>query len=228
MAFPLAILGLIPNLFSYWQKKQEMQLRWFDLIFSIIKDLAAFTIAHIRIILIGLVLGYCLFNYIKAVNQAKTAIKQKDAAIKELDDKNNADIAAAKKRDAENRLNAILLQKKTTAEIEAHAAALKAIYLSKEKGLKNEIDISKRDVSNWRERVRLEVEKQTIQAAGVLDNDADRLAGRDNDATVFRSVQDIAAELEVCKEAGAIAAADYNLCKSYVDIQQSKLGVTRD
>lgn len=224
MALPLlSVLGLIPNLLGYWQKKQEMQLRWFELIFSIIKDLLAFTIAHIRVILVLLILGYCLFNYLKALNQAKTAIKEKEQAIKVLNDKINADIAEAKKRDAENRLNTILLQKKTDAEIAKYKSALNVIY-AKQKGLKNEISINKRDIANWRERVRVELESKTIQAARVSENDTDRLAIRDSNTTLL---EPISKELEVCQEAGAICAADYNLCKSYVDNQQSIIGVSK-
>jgi hypothetical protein len=227
MPFPiLSVLGFIPNLLGYWQKKQEMQLRWFELIFSVIKDLLAFTIAHIRIILIGLILGYCLFIYFKAVNTAKLAIIEKQRAVKALEDKTNADIAEAKKRDAENRLNTILLQKKTDAEIGKYKSALNAIY-AKQKGLKNEITINERDIANWRERVRLELESKTIQAARVFEDDTNKLASRDSDATILRPVHEVEAELESCQEAGAIAAADYNLCKSYVDIQQSKLGVSK-
>lgn len=223
---PLAILGFIPNLFSYWQKKQEMQLRWFELIYSVLRDLLAFTIAHIRVILIGLILGYCLFIYFKAVNRANLATIEKQRAIKALDDKINSDIEEAKKRDAENRLNTILLQKKTDAEIDKYKSALNAIY-AKQKGLKNEIAITQRDINNWRERVRLELESKTIQATRVLEDDTNRLASRDSDATIPRPVHEVEGELIVCKEAGAICAADYNLCKSYVDIQQSKLGVSK-
>lgn len=221
---PLAILGFIPNLLGYWQKKQEMKLRWFELIFSVLRDVLAFTIAHIRIILIGLILGYCLFIYFKAVNKANLATLEKQRAIQALDDKINSDIAEAKKRDAENRLNTILLQKKTDAEIEKYKSALNAIY-AKQKGLENEIAINQRDIANWRERVRIEVSKQTIEAPRVLEDDTYRIASRDSDTALSRSIHEIEAELIVCKEAGAICAADYNLCKSYVDIQQSKLGV---
>jgi hypothetical protein len=224
MAFPiLSVLGFIPNLLGYWQKKQEMQLRWFELIFSIFKDLLAFTIAHIRIILIGLILGYCLLNYLKAVNQAKTAIKEKDQAVKALDDKINADIAEAKKRDAENRLNTILLQKKTDAEIEKYKSQI-ALIISK--GKSNEA-ISNRTINNWRERVRLELESKTIQAARMFENDTDRSARQNSDTTLSRPIHEVQTELEVCQEAGAIAAADYNLCKSYVDHQQSIIGVSK-
>jgi hypothetical protein len=224
MAFPiLSVLSFIPNLLGYWQKKQEMQLRWFELIFSIIKDLLAFTIAHLRVILVLLILGYCLFNYLKALNQAKTAIKEKEQAVKVLNDKINSDIAEAKKRDAENRLNTILLQKKTDAEIAKYKSALNVIY-AKQKGLKNEISINKRDIANWRERVRVELESKTIQAARVFKNDTDRLAIRDSNTALL---EPISKELEVCQEAGAICAADYNLCKSYVDNQQSIIGVSK-
>lgn len=227
MALPLlSVLGLIPNLLGYWQKKQEMQLRWFELIFSIIKDLLAFTIAHIRIILVLLILGYCLFNYLKALNQAKIAIKEKEQAVKTLNDKINADIAEAKKRDAENRLNTILLQKKTDAELAKYRSALDAIYLN-QKGLKNEIAISLRDIANWRDRVRNAIEEQTNQTNGVFKNDTSGSARQNSDATLPRPVHEIQTELEVCQEAGAIAAADYNFCKSYVENQQSIIGVLK-
>ncbi len=227
MAFPiLSVLGFIPNLLGYWQKKQEMQLRWYELGYSVLKDIVTFTIAHIRIILIGMVLAYCLISYLKATHQAKQATIEKNQAIKALNDKINADIAEAKKRDAENRLNTISLQKKTDAEIEKYKSALNAIY-AKQKGLKDEIAINQRDINNWRERVRLELESKTIQAARVLEDDNNRLTSSDSYTAVSRPIHEVEAELIVCKEAGAICAADYNLCKSYVDVQQSKLGVSK-
>jgi hypothetical protein len=85
MAFPLlSVLSVIPNLLSYWQKKQEMQLRWYELGYSVLKDVVTFTVAHIRIILIGLVLAYCLICYFKATHEAKQATIAKNQAIKSV------------------------------------------------------------------------------------------------------------------------------------------------
>lgn len=222
MAFPiLSVLGFIPSLLGYWQKKQEMQLRWYELGYSVLKDVATFIIAHIRIILIGLILGYILLSYLNAKSEAKQATIEKNQAIKALNDKYNQDIEEAKKRDAENRLNTILLQKKTDAEIEKYKSALNAIYAQK-KGLENEIAINQRDIANWRERVRLELESKTIQAARMSENDTNRITSRDSNTALS---EPISKELETCQEAGAICAADYNLCKSYVETQQSIIGV---
>lgn len=224
MAFPiLSVIGFIPNLLGYWQKKQEMQLKWYELGYSVLKDVTTFIIAHIRIILIGLILAYILLSYLNAKSVAKQATIEKNQAIKALNDKYNQDIEEAKKRDAENRLNTILLQKKTDAEIEKYKSQI-ALIVSK--GKSNEA-IANRTIHNLRERVRLELESKTIQAARVLENDTNRFASRDSDTAVSRPISEIESELEVCQEAGAICAADYNLCKSYVDIQKSKIGVSK-
>lgn len=230
MAFPLALLGFIPNLISYYQKKQEMQLRWWELIYSVVKDLLTFIIAHIRIILIGLVLAYCLFQYLSAVHYGKSENKLKIVAQKALSDRVKADKEAAQKREAENRLKEILAQKKTDVETAKHDDALATIArLSKlNKGLKNETTINRRDIANFRDGLSLAIRREEDRATTrMLGNDTDRLTERDGDTAISRPVHEVEAELEVCKEAGALAAADYNFCKSYVDIQQSKLGVTK-
>lgn len=70
--------------------------------------------------------------------------------------------------------------------------------------------------------MRLELESKTIQAARVLEDDTNRIASRDSNTALS---EPISKELETCQEAGAICAADYNLCKSYVETQQSIIGV---
>jgi sensor c-di-GMP phosphodiesterase-like protein len=211
-----ALLGFIPKLLDYKLRKQELQLSWFQLILSVGKDLFKFIGAHIKFFIVLAILTIGLTHYIslkRAISAAKSeTIVAKKALIAHVE----SDRAEAVKREALNKLNAMLAQKKTDASEAAHKAELSMII---KKGKQNEI-ISNRDISNARSQLLHAVEG--YEAKRLLENDTDRLTSADDHATIFRQLQD---ELAVCKEAGAIAAADYNYCKSYVDIQQSVIGV---
>lgn len=178
-----------------------------------------FILDHWKAAIVVLIAVVALGHYIglkRAIIVAKSeTIVAKKALIAYL----KADNEAAVKREALNKLNAMLAQKKTDAINAAHKAELSMII---KKGKQNEI-ISNRDISNARSQLLHTVEG--YEAKRLLENDTDRLASADDHATIFRQLQD---ELAVCKEAGAIAAADYNYCKSYVDIQQSVIGVQNE
>lgn len=54
-------------------------------------------------------------------------------------------------------------------------------------------------------------------ASAMPENDQDRPASADCDATIARE--------RTLMEAGAICASDYNICKAYVDSEQKRIGV---
>ena len=81
---------------------------------------------HWRVILPLLILAYCLYKYNDAVSDKVKAQQEYAAHLQ-------ADKDALIKRDAENKLNAILAQKKTDADKLAFAEKLKAANLDRDK-----------------------------------------------------------------------------------------------
>lgn len=195
-------------------------------LFNMRMQIATFIIDRWRVFLVLAILSLGAIHYLSLRNQVNTAKTDLKVAKKALIVHLEADSDAAKKREADNKLNAILAQKKTDAKALEHESAITAIY-TKQKGLKHEIAINKRDIANWRERVRIEVINQNNAAPGVPENDTSGLASGNSDTTLPRPIHEAETELATCKEAGAIAAADYNFCKSYVEVQQSILGVSK-
>lgn len=219
---PLALLGFIPNLFTYWQKQQELKLRWYELIVKVTCDLVRFIIAHIRVILIVLIVALGTIHYLSLRAKVNVAKSETIVAKKALIEHIEADSAEAKKREAENKLNKILAQKKTDADVAKHNAEINLIL---SKGKTNEI-FNHHTISNLRSGLRHKIEG--YQAAGLLENDANRTTKSDGNTALPRPISEIETELATCKEAGAIAAADFNFCKSYVETQQSILGVENE
>jgi len=181
-----------------------------------------FILDHWKAAIVVLILGIGLIHYIGLKRAVSVAKSESIIAKKALIDHVEADQAAAKKREAENKLNQILAQKKTAADEAKHRSELSLIV---QKGASNEI-ASVRTITKLRSELRDKIEG--YEAKRLLENDTDRITERDSNTALFERLQETQYELDVCKEAGAIAAADYNFCKSYVDVQQSILGVAND
>lgn len=187
-------------------------------LFNMRMQIATFIIERWRVLSVLAILALGAIHYLSLCNQVNSANKQKITAQKALIEHIEIDSAAAKKREADNKLNAILAQKKTAASAAQHQAEISLIV---SKGKSNEI-ASKRTITNLRSELRNRIEG--YEAARLLKNDTSGLADRNSDPALFGQLQE---ELAVCKEAGAIAASDFNFCKSYVDIQQSVIGVAK-
>lgn len=188
-------------------------------LFNMKMQIATFIIDRWRIILPLAILSLTLLHVHSLRNQVSAAKADTIVAKKALIDYVEANSQAAKKREAENKLNAILLQKKTDADLAKYKSQL-ALVISK--GKSNEA-ISNRTITNYRDGLRLAIERE---AARLLENDTNRLAEGNGNAALPRPIHECEAEIMVCKEAGAVCAADYNLCYNYVNNQQSIIGVT--
>lgn len=181
-----------------------------------------FILEHWKAFLVGLIVVAGLVHYNGLKRALNVAKKDSIVAKKALIEHVEADSALAKKREAENKLNAILAQKKTDAINTKHQQELSLIAL---KGKQDEI-LTHRTITNMRSELRHKIEG--YEAKRLLENDASGITEGNSNATLPRPVQEIEAELSTCKEAGAIAAADFNFCKSYVETQQSILGVENE
>lgn len=188
-------------------------------LFNMRMQIATFIIDRWRVFLVLAILALGAIHYFSLRHTVSVAKSELIVAKKALIDHVNADNEAAKKREAENRLNKKLAQKKTEARKLEHQQEISQILL---KGKSNET-ITFRTITNMRSELRHKIEG--YEAKRLLENDTSGIAERNSNATILGQLQETQSELAVCKEAGAIAASDYNLCKSYVDVQQSILGV---
>jgi hypothetical protein len=233
MPFPFALVGLIPNLLGYWQKKQEMQLRWWELIFSVGKDLVKFVVANIKVICIVLIVAYCLLHYLSLRNQLVKAKEGRATAEKALIAHIEGDAEAARVRDVENeakrihgKLQVLALQRSHKNEkVAILTHANKAIDKVK-KDAENEKKLTDSKLASAYDGLRLAIQRQADSATfGLSSDERDRLARGNDNATLLERLHEAETDLEVCQEAGAIAASDYNLCYGYVKSEQKRLGV---
>lgn len=179
---------------------------------SVIAGIFNFVLTHWRVFLVLAIVSIGLIKYNAALNRAIDAEKAYSGLT--------AAIAVERQqREAENKLKAELGKIQVKNITEKHQQELESI-LRKQKGLKNEIAINQRDIANYRDSLRTTIE--SYQSTGLPNDDTYKLTCTDSDTAVFERLQ---AELSTCKEAGALAANDYNFCKSYVDNEQSRLGV---
>jgi len=191
-------------------------------LFNMRMQIATFIIDRWRVFLVLAILALGAIHYLSLRHKVNVAKSETIVAKKALIDHVEADQALAKKREAENKLNKILAQKKTDAESEKHKQEISLIL---SKGKQNEA-INFRTITNMRSELRHTIEG--YEAKRLLENDTSGLTERNGDTALSEQLQEKQYELDVCREAGAIAAADYNFCYNYVQTQQSILGVENE
>ena len=124
--------------------------------------------------------------------------------------------------------------KRETASLQAsHVAAIqhiRALYGT-------EITNDKKAISNYRIALAEQLRKQSEGGASIVsNNDANQPARDNSDTAIARQPEDSDTDYRVMylgaseyiktlKQAGAVCAADYNLCKAYVDQEQKRIGV---
>jgi hypothetical protein len=171
-----------------------------------------FTLKNWKIVIPVLIIVIFAFKY-------QAAIRAKVKAEIALQQHIQQDEAAAKKRAAEIKLNTILAQKKTDAEVDKWKTELNNVLA---KGKQNE-KLSLARINALRGELRKSVEA-SVRLSG---NDTDRTASGNSDTTLLGQVEQARRNLDTCEMAGAVCASDYNLCKRYVDVQQSIIGVSK-
>lgn len=100
-----------------------------------------------------------------------------------------------------------------------------------------EITNDKKAISNYRIALAEQLRKQSEGGASIVsNNDANQPARDNSDTAIARQPEDSDTDYRVMylgaseyiktlKQAGAVCAADYNLCKAYVDQEQKRIGV---
>lgn len=112
----------------------------------------------------------------------------------------------------------------TRSLLKSHQADLsKILTASKLKAGQYEKVITNSTLNNYRDSLRNSIGEQET-ASRLSSNEQGGIAEGDGDTALSRQLQ---AELSVCKEAGAVCAADYNFCHAYVKSEQNRIGVER-
>lgn len=203
---------LATSIFGWYKDKQEAKTALYKIVWQALCAIAAFTIKHWQFILPALMLGYCLLkisglhNALNQANNAKTAIY--NTYIAHL----AQDKAAAKKRADEIAAKTAIANIEKQAIKNTHSAAIAKIMKAND----NEKTLTTSRINAYRDGLRLALDREN--SARLSKNDTDRTASTDSDTTAARYI-------ETLEQAGAVCAADYNLCYDYVQSQQRKIGV---
>jgi len=176
-----------------------------------------FIIANWRIVIPALI-AIAVILYIASLRATNARLEAKYNDYVQL----NVELDA--KRKIENAQKAEQGKREVAELTNTHQQEL-AYILNEKKGLKNEVDTSKRTIADLRSK--LLKQSSDYEAIRLSSNDSHRFTAADSNTALFGKLQEVEGELMVCREAGAISASDYNFCKSYVDKEQARLGVEK-
>ena len=176
----------------------------FTILKAAFSKIMAFIIAHWRVILPVLVLGYCLHLYFKQVNRADEA----ENALADFKAQIAQQVAA---RELENAKKFNQAQSKIAIAYEKAKNDLQRLNLDRARETKNLKDYYENRIdtgrNNWNERLRLEANRSANATTESASNTgAPAESGRDCDATI--------AALE---KACAITTIDYNELRAWGD-----------
>lgn len=203
MAFPL--LALIPSVISFWKAKQEARI-------SLFSAIGNFIATHWRILL---VLAVLVFSYLKVnalIEEAKRwkgLYESLEQTIYTAKAERDDELAKSRVQGLQDVAQAKLKHKSDISNIIGKA--------------KHEKSITDRDINNFRDGLRLAIQRETEIRSGLPVNDGGGLAGADCNSTIARQEKYIK-ELEM---GGATCAADYNFCHDYVIKEQARIGVEK-
>jgi hypothetical protein len=220
------ILGFIPKLLDYKLRKQELQLGWFQLVLSVGKDICKFIGAHIKVFIVLAILTIGLTHYIGLKRAITASNAAKITAQKALLDHVQADSDAAKKREAENKLNARLAQKKTDANKSAYDAMIARLELNREK-LEKDLHNEKSNIMRLYANARkLRDNQDSASSAGVseIPLSTELLAERSDNNAIITLVD---SSKETTANYNDLMQTWLDYCNIYgcQDIQQSVTGV---
>ena len=232
-----ALIGFVPSIVGWYRAKQEAQMRFYEIAWEATKAITKFIVKHIRIICKLVIVAAILIYILVLRGQVSDSKAAEIKAITALNAHLSADKLAEKKRAEENRLKAEQGAALVKAMTKLHESEQQKIFLASEANLKKERgkhaaaeSFNKRAIDNYRERVRLDtINYLAVEAAARLPgNEPDRSAGSDSEpAALRREIEKLKAYNDTLNEGGALCASDYNLCKSYVDSEQLRLGVDK-
>lgn len=210
MAFPL--LGLVTGAISFWKAKQEMRISFFSAIGN-------FIATHWRIVLVVLVLAFAWLKLNTLINEAKQwkhLYESLEQTIYTAKAERDDELAAAKAKGKLDVEEATFKHQSDMANIIRKAG--------------HEKSIDTRTINNFRDGLRLAIQRETEIRTGLPGDDSGGLAETDSDTTIAGYEKQITGLNEYIKnleDGGAVCAADYNFCRDYVTKEQARIGVEK-
>jgi hypothetical protein len=201
---------------------------WFLRIKSIFSQILAFTIAHWRVILPLLILGYCLLNWhfaVKRADQAELALETFKTEIQRATDAQRLQ-NEHKKIQGENQSKAIELEHKQALKKLGLAELDRATLQNKLRAFKNETNYLKNRIDgtnlNWTERLRIESERNRAGLPEESETACDTAhTGIYCDITAYQKLERYADNLEsACK----ITTVDLVGCLQALDNDTKTVG----
>ena len=204
MALPL--LSVFSVALNWWKAKQQARIAFF----RAITDLFA---RHWRIILVLAILTLALLKLNALVNERnewKSLYKDLEQSLNVAKAERAAELKAASEQG-----------KKDLIEVTAkHQSDITRLM----RKAKHDEEVNTRTINNYRDGLRLAIQREANLRAGVPEDDSNSIAGTDSDTAATRE-QGLEEYINTLEQAGAVCAADYNLCRDYVKKEQSRLGV---
>lgn len=200
MALPL--LSVFSVALSWWKAKQEARLR----LWQTIADIFA---RHWRIILPLAIVALVLIKINALVNERdywKKLYTDLDQTIYTANQVRQAELKAARDQG----------KKDVVTVIAKHQDDMTKIM----RKVRSDEKINTRTINNYRDGLRLAIEREANLRARVSEDDSHRLTGTDSDTALAREQY-----IKTLEQAGAVCAADYNLCRDYVRNEQLRLGI---
>lgn len=210
MAFPL--LALIPSVISFWKAKQEARI-------SLFSAIGNFIAAHWRIVLVVLVLAFAWLKLNALINE-KEQWKQLYTSLEQT-------IYKAKAERDDELIAAKAKGKLDVAEVTFKHQSDIAKIIGK---VDHEKAIDTRTINNFRDGLRLAIQREAEIRSGLPGDDSGGFAGTDGDTTIAgyeKQITELNQYIKNLEDGGAVCAADYNFCRDYVTKEQARIGVEK-
>jgi len=185
------------------------------LIRSAFSKIAAFTIAHWRVILPLVIVGYCLFAYFQQVKRADTAEAELLAFKTQIEQE-------VKSREIENIKKLNQAQNKIVVANEKAKADMQRLKLDRARETKNLKGLYENRIdnlgNNWAERVRLEASRSR---AGMPKTTSDSSTPSSSESECYSAFNTLEA---ACR----ITTIDYNELRAYADANCESFGCDKN
>jgi hypothetical protein len=228
-----AALAILPSIMNWYRAKQEAQMKLYQIAWEAVCIIGKFIWNNFWLVVKIIAIIYVLLQWYLAEHRADKNEADKLAVQQEYFDHKQLDALNAKYRAIE--LAKLAKQgKQEAAEGEAkHKAELARVLIySKQREFKNEADKKLNDskLAAAYDGLQLAVQRQVDREAAaerLSGDDRYRVEAGDSNATLLERLNEARTDLDVCQEAGAVCAIDYNYAKDYIHSEQRRLGVEK-
>jgi hypothetical protein len=219
---PLPLLTIIPSIFSWYQKKQEMQMRLYEIVWEATKEITKFLVRNRRVIfkwlMVLAILACVLLSYAYCASLERKIITLNDEKQQiqlKFNDYVNSIAKLAAEREAENKIKSEQGKKEVLSLVDAHKKTIAKI----EKGYANEKTLANSKLNSLRDGLRLALERENSL----------RLPENDINGTISANdTSRSAARCDTIETAAKLCAADFRLWRDYALGQQKIIGVENE